>query len=82
MLLGYFTPRAFSVIEITEQVYLGVLSSSLKIELHSKLTQWSRRFPSQETGKKGGFAVVTGLGQGFAICKQCILILGWHRGPL
>lgn len=26
-----FTPRAFSVIEVTEQVYLGVLSSSLNI---------------------------------------------------
>lgn len=26
-----FTPRAFSVIEVTEQVYLGVLSSFLNI---------------------------------------------------
>lgn len=36
---------------------------------------------SGDFGRRG-FAVITGLGQGFAICKGCILILGWHQGTL
>lgn len=49
-----FIPRAFSVIEVTEQVYLGVLSFSLKIQLHSKLpTSGHRGFSVRRLWKKG-----------------------------